>query len=167
MARKAILIVGVSAFCIIGAGVWAQRPGLPPELLTSEPTPHPTFQPLTMQRDRVPLQAETPSQFFTRYLAPINSATRIEDLYSFWSPALITLDSNAKADVAGLKSAHASYTDVKIVSETLTTGGAKLTLSATWNREIRSGIVVLEKEGIFWKLLVPEQWFPTDLGKTR
>ena len=158
MARKGFIVVAASIVSLVGVGVWAQRPGLPPELLGPQPTPHPTFQQFS---------AETPSQFFARYLAAINSATRIEDLYPFWSPALIPRDSNGKADLAVLKSAHASYTEVKIVSETSSSGGAKLTLSATWNREIRSGIVVLEKEGIFWKLVVPEQWFPTDLGKTR
>jgi hypothetical protein len=47
MARRISIAAVLTIISLVGVGVWAQRPALPPELLTSEQTPNPGFQRLT------------------------------------------------------------------------------------------------------------------------
>ena len=47
MARRISITVVLAIISLVGVGVWAQRPALPPDQLTSEQTPDPDFQRLT------------------------------------------------------------------------------------------------------------------------
>ena len=48
MARRLVIVVVASIISLVGVGVWAQRPVVLP---TSDPTPRPPFQRLTLPDD--------------------------------------------------------------------------------------------------------------------
>jgi len=111
---------------------------------------------------------ETPSQFYLRYRAAVQSAGSLDEVTKFWQRSLVTEFKQAppdeRADLAGFKRMYNTVSDVIVVSESITTGAtgvsvATLKLRGTTAAGVTvNGTASLVHEDGGWKLAAPEDW---------
>jgi hypothetical protein len=107
--------------------------------------------------------AETPTQFYIRYLKAVMDAKSVEDVLALWRTELVNEFKQAPADqrvdLDGLKRMYGMRKDVKVTGETLGATGATLSLEAVGPDQKRmTGTAYLVKEKGQWKLFGQETW---------
>ncbi len=118
----------------------------------------------TPNRRPVP-PAETPSQFYLRYRAAVQSASSLDEVTRFWQKSLVTEFTQAppdqRADLAAIKRGYGMLTDVSVVSVSLASGGSSATMTLagkTVEGKTKSGTASLVREDGGWKVAAPEDW---------
>jgi hypothetical protein len=106
---------------------------------------------------------ETGMQFYTRYLAAIPKATKIDEVLAFWGADLVKEFNEAppeeRADLDGMKRFYSMVTSVTVVKETSGAPGATLTLEGVGRDGKKiTGTAYLIKENGAWKLFDQESW---------
>jgi hypothetical protein len=106
---------------------------------------------------------ETASDTYARYQAAISSATRLDDILTFWSADLVQQFNAAppsqRVDLDGLKRIYSMVTKVTVVNETAGTSGTTLELAGV-NGEGKkvTGTVAMRQEQGVWKIAAQESW---------
>jgi len=111
---------------------------------------------------QAPPANETATQFYTRYLAAFQKATKMEQILPFMSAERVTEFNNAPAE---MKSGALEMfkmmaaTNIKVTKEAATTSGATLTATGidSMEKKPQYGTVTLVKEKGAWKIS-KESW---------
>jgi hypothetical protein len=111
---------------------------------------------------QAPPANETATQFYTRYLAAFQKATKMEQILPFMSAARVKeyndMPAAQKLDMMDFVKMMMA-TNIKVAKETATTAGATLTVTGVDSMEKKPqyGTIDLIKEGTAWKLS-KESW---------
>jgi len=111
------------------------------------------------------LEAETPSQFYLRYRAAVQSASNLDDVMRFWQRSLVAefkqAPADQRADLAAFKRMYGMLSDVSVVSVSVAPGGLTATMrlsGKTADGTTISGTALVVREDGGWKLAAPENW---------
>ena len=108
---------------------------------------------------------ETATQVYLRFRATVPTATKVEDITTFWGGELMheftmTPEADKPATLDIVKRLEARMPDVKVIKETATESAATLQLQGTTSTgKPVNGTVELVKENGAWKLAGQENWY--------